>query len=303
MKLLCIVGPTATGKSALAVELARRLDGEVVSCDSMQVYRGLDIGTAKPTVGERGGIPHHMLDVADPWEDYSAARYAAEADQVVRDIIARNKRPIVAGGTGLYLRALTVGLHTAQPGDPAVRERWETLLAGQGREALHRALAQLDPDTAARLSPHDSRRILRALEVYSQTGMTLSSHHEDSQRQPPRYRTLIIGLRMDREALYRRINARVDEMIDRGLPGEAAWLRAHAPVDCTAMQAIGYKELCAYLDGLCSLSKAVDSIKQATRRYAKRQMTWFSRQAEARWLDVDGGLPVEEALRELTVES
>jgi len=262
----------------------------------MQIYRGLDIGTAKPTAEERGGVPHHMIDVADPWEAYSAARYADEADAAIRGILARGKRPIVAGGTGLYLRALTPGLHPAPPGDAAARTHWEGVLAEQGREALHQALAEVDPDAAARLSSGDTRRILRALAVYSQTGQTLSQHHADSQKQPPRYQTRVLGLCLERETLYRRIDARVDTMLQNGLLDEAAWLHAHAPPDCTAMQAIGYKELCAYLEGTCTLGRAVEDLKRATRRYAKRQTTWFTRQTEARWLDAGGELPVDEAL-------
>ncbi len=286
-ELLCVVGPTAVGKTALAAALAGRLDGEVVSCDSMQVYRGMDIGTAKPTAAERGGIPHHMLDVAEPWEDFSAARYAAEAAVVVEDILARGRRPIVAGGTGLYLRALTEGLHEAAPDDGgAARERWKSVLAEQGQDALHTALRAADPETAARLSPGDTRRVLRALEVFTLTGVPLSRHHAESKNRTPRYRTRIIGLSMDRPALCARIDARVDEMVRQGLPGEVKrLLDGGLSETCTAMQAIGYKEMAAALAGRRTVAEAAEAIKLGTRQYAKRQMTWFRRQVSVWWLD------------------
>ena len=298
--LLCILGPTASGKTALALALAQRLDGEVVSCDSMQVYRGLDIGTAKPTEEERRGIPHHMLDVADPWEDYSAARYAAEADRAIQDILDRGKRPIVAGGTGLYLRALVDGLHEVCSIGGSTHGFREKLLEEQGSEALHRALWAIDPETAARLPSGDTRRVLRALAVYDQTGRTLSQHHEDSRKRPPRYRILALGLYLDRVVLYRRIEVRVDDMMEAGLLDEATALRARLPSGCTAMQAIGYKELGLFLDGQCTETEAIAAIKQATRRYAKRQMTWFSRQVPMCWLGAGQGVPFDEALERIT---
>ena len=274
------------------------MDGEVVSCDSMQVYRGMDIGTAKPTWEERQGIPHHMIDVADPCDGYSAAHYARAADRAVRDIMARGKRPIVAGGTGLYLRALTLGLHDSPPGFPDTSARWEAFLAEHGQVALHRALGETDPEAAARLAPGDTRRVLRALVVYSQTGKTLTRHHDDSQQRPARYRPLVLGLRMDREALYQRIETRVDEMMSQGLLEEVRGLAARLPPDCTAMQAIGYKELLSHLGGECTREEAVARIKQATRHLAKRQMTWFTHQEKAHWLDAEAS-PLAAAMEAL----
>ncbi|MDR3207718.1 MAG: tRNA (adenosine(37)-N6)-dimethylallyltransferase MiaA [Oscillospiraceae bacterium] len=295
-RLLCVVGPTATGKTALAVALAKRLNGEVVSCDSMQVYRGMDIGTAKPTLAERDGVPHHMLDVADPWEAYSAARYAREAGEAVENILARGRLPILAGGTGLYLRALTEGLHDI-PADPAVRAGWEALLAQQGPAALYEALTERDPDAAARIAPNDSRRTLRALEIITLSGRPLAAARAERENSPPRYQVLALGLTMERAALYARAEARVDDMLARGLLEEVKALRLRLPPGCTAMQAIGYKEFGLYLDGGCALPEAAADLKQATRRYAKRQLTWFTRQTDARWLDaLSGDLP-EQALQ------
>lgn len=287
-RLLCVAGPTASGKTALSLALARCLDGEIVSCDSMQVYRGMDIGTAKPSPDERGGIPHHMLDVAEPTEDYSAARYAREADEAIRGVLARGKHPIVAGGTGLYLRALVSGLHDAAPDDGGQsRARFAAYLGERGEDALHALLADADPETAARLSPKDHRRVIRALEVHALTGTPLSEHHRRARSNPPRYETLTLGLRCpDRAELYARIGARVDDMMRRGLLDEVrALLDAGVPAGCTAMQAIGYKELTDVLAGLVPLETAVEDVKTATRRYAKRQKTWFNRQWDVLWLD------------------
>ena len=290
MKLLCIVGPTATGKTAVAIELARRLDGEVISCDSMQIYRGMDIGTAKATAAERAAAPHHMLDLVAPHEPYSAARYAQQAAQVIEDIVARGKRPILTGGTGLYLRALLYGLHDAAPDDGGqARARWQDFAAQNGLEALHGELARVDSITAERLSPGDIKRVVRALEVYTLTGLPLSMHHERSKQTPPCYDAQMVGLTVnDRQVLYERIDRRVEQMRRQGLTDEVRALLAQGlSGDTTAMQAIGYKELVQALsapDG--DLDAAYAAIAQATRRYAKRQLTWFRALPEVCWFDV-----------------
>ena len=286
-KLLAIVGPTASGKTRLAVELAQIWNGEVVSADSMQVYRGMDIGTAKPTQQERGGIPHHMIDVADPWEDFSVSRYVEMAAACVEDILARGKLPIVAGGTGLYLDSLLSG-RTFAPFSPenSLRRELEEELAEKGGAAMLAQLAQVDPESAQRLHPNDHKRIVRALEVYRSTGKTISQHNRETQAIPPRYPALTIGLTFQRrEDLWARIDQRVDQMAAAGLEEEVRRLLSSGlPRTCTAMQAIGYKEFTAALDGTMSWKEAQDVVKLRSRQYAKRQLTWFRRRPETRWI-------------------
>jgi len=266
--VLCVIGPTASGKTALSVELALIFGGEVVSCDSMQVYRGMDIGTAKPDMCERKSVPHHMIDVCDPSEPYSAARYAAEASVCIDDILKRGKLPIISGGTGLYLSALLNGIH---PTASNMDMRGEI----ESREDLYNELLCVDPDAAAKLHPNDRRRIVRALEVFYTSGEPISKHHADSRKIPQRYEPLIIGIRFDnRAALYERIDRRVEQMFDRGLPDEVSALMSRVPPPChTAAQAIGYKE-----------SGDKEAIKLNTRRYAKRQITWFNKLPDVYWL-------------------
>ena len=282
-----VCGPTACGKTALAVRLALALDGEVVSADSMQVYRRLNIGTAKPAKEEMCGVPHHMLDVADPAEDYSAARYVADAAPVVDGILARGRLPVIAGGTGLYLDALIAG-RTFAPFTPAsgLREELEQRAQKEGLPALYRELRQYDPDAAGRIHPNDAKRIIRALEVFRSTGRTISEHNQLTKALPPRYHAVKIGLRFQNRAdLWVRIDARVDEMFARGLPDEVRALSAVLPPDCTAMQAIGYKELSAALAHGRSLDDARAEIKLRTRQYAKRQLTWFRRDPSIGWYE------------------
>ncbi|MDR2671693.1 MAG: tRNA (adenosine(37)-N6)-dimethylallyltransferase MiaA [Oscillospiraceae bacterium] len=294
--LICLVGPTAVGKTALSCKLARAFGGEVISCDSRQIYRGMDVGTAKPTAEEKGNVPHHMIDVADPREDYSAARYAAEATQAVERVLARGRLPIVTGGTGLYLRALVTGMYgDAGGGDApgsggAARIYWQAYLEMYGEERLLEALRAVDGETAGRLHQRDHVRVVRALEVFTETGVTMAEHLRRSARRPRRFETLTIGLRRDRTRLYERIDARVDEMMSQGFLEEVRRLRdAGVPEDVPAMNAIGYRELGEVLDGQATLTEAVARIKQATRRYAKRQITWFAHQWDAEWLDAGAG--------------
>ena len=289
--IICIAGPTASGKTALAVELAKELNGEVVSCDSMQVYRRMDIGTAKPTPEEMQGIPHHMIDVAEPWEDFSVSRYCEMAAPIVDDIISRGKTAVIAGGTGLYMDALIRGNAFAPFPATGVRERLEAQADAEGMEAMLSRLRAVDPDAARRLHLSDRKRILRALEVYLETGETITEHNRKTQAVPPRYSPLWLGLDFARRGeLYRRIDLRVGLMLEQGLVEEIRGLLADGiPEKATAMQAIGYKEFVDALDGRCTIEEAADQVRQSSRRYAKRQLTWFRRNKAIHWLIRDTG--------------
>ena len=285
-QIITIAGPTASGKTALSILLAKEMDGEIVSCDSMQVYKDMDIGTAKPTPEEQQGIPHHMLSVAEPWEDFSVSRYCAMADPIVEDILRRGKSPIIVGGTGLYMDALIRGNAFAPCPSTGRREELEALAASQGIEAVIEKLRAVDPESAARLHPSDQKRIVRAMEVYLETGMTITEHNRKTQEIPPKYHPIRFALTdRQRQTLYDRIDRRVDTMVEAGLIEEIQGLLARGiPEKCTAMQAIGYKEFVAALHGACSLEEAAGQVKQSSRRYAKRQLTWFRRNPENIWL-------------------
>lgn len=289
-KILVIVGPTASGKTRMAVELAQRHNGEVISADSMQIYRTMDIGTAKPTKEEMGGIPHHMIDVADPGEDFSVARYVEMAARCVDDVLARGKLPIVAGGTGLYIDSLLSG-RTFAPFSPdsALRGELERELADKGGAAMLEELRKVDPEAAERLHPNDHKRIIRALEVYRSTGKTITQHNRETQAIPPRYDALTIGLAFqDRQAMWRRIDQRVDEMVAAGLEDEVRrLLTSGISPKCTAMQAIGYKEFTQALAGEMTWQEAAEVVKLRSRQYAKRQLTWFGRNPNTRWIRWD----------------
>ena len=289
--IICIAGPTASGKTALAATLAKELNGEVVSCDSMQVYRRMDIGTAKPTLEEMQGIPHHMIDVAEPWEDFSVSRYCDMAAPIVDDILSRGKTAVIAGGTGLYMDALIRGNAFAPFPATGVRERLEAQAHAEGMEAMLSRLRAVDPDAARRLHLSDRKRILRALEVYLETGQTITEHNRKTQAVPPRYSPLWLGLDFARRGeLYRRIDLRVSLMLEQGLVEEIRGLLADGiPEKATAMQAIGYKEFVDALDGRCTIEEAADQVRQSSRRYAKRQLTWFRRNKAIHWLIRDTG--------------
>ena len=289
--IITIAGPTASGKTALSILLAKEMDGEIVSCDSMQVYKDMDIGTAKPTLEEQAGIPHHMLSVAEPWEDFSVSRYCAMADPIVEDILRRGKSPIIVGGTGLYMDALIRGNAFAPCPSTGRREELEALAASQGIEAVIERLRAVDPESAARLHPSDQKRIIRAMEVYLETGMTITEHNRKTQEIPPKYHPIRFALTdRQRQTLYDRIDRRVDTMVEAGLIEEIQGLLARGiPEKCTAMQAIGYKEFVAALHGACSLEEAAGQVKQSSRRYAKRQLTWFRRNPENIWLIREDG--------------
>ena len=284
--MIVICGPTASGKTALSVALAKALGGEVVSADSMQIYRRMDIGTAKPTREEMGDVPHHMIDVADPEENYSVARYVSDAVPIVDDIISRGKIPVVAGGTGLYIDNLIAGREFAPfEENSGLRETLQNRVLAEGLPVLLEELRQVDPDAAARLHPNDEKRILRALEVWLTTGKTITQHNLETQAIPNRYHPLIIGLDFEeREHLRRRIDLRVDVMMEQGLEQEVRQLLADGvPSHCTAMQAIGYKEMVAAILEGRPVEEGAEEVKLRSRQYAKRQLTWFRRNPEVNW--------------------
>ena len=284
-----ICGPTASGKTAVAVQLSRRIVGEVVSCDSMQVYRGMDIGTAKPTEEERQGIPHHMIDIVDPKESYTVSVFGESAKRVIADIAGRGACPVLCGGTGLYIDAILKPMGFSEKSDEQLRQALrDRAQAPGGREALFEELRQIDSDSAARLHPNDVRRVVRAIEVFRLTGLTLTEQMRiDQQREKP-YDALAFALEWPRDALYRRIDDRVDQMIGSGLKEEVERLLDQGvPDDATSMQGLGYKEMVAYLTGRCGLDDAIAAIKLGSRHYAKRQITWFRRDQSIQWIAAD----------------
>ena len=296
--IICIAGPTASGKTALAVELAKELGGEVVSCDSMYVYKRMDIGTAKPTVEEMDGIVHHMIDVAEPDEDFSVSKYCEMAAPIVDDIVARGKTAIIAGGTGLYMDSLIKGNDFAPFPATGIREKLEAKAAAVGFDAMLEELRGIDPEAAERIK--DTRRVIRALEIYYETGITITEHNRRTQEIPPRYTPLWIGLDFsDRAELYRRIDLRVGLMLEMGLVEEIkALLSSGIPPKCTAMQAIGYKEFVAALDGQCTIEEAADEVRKSSRHYAKRQLTWLRRNKNIHWITRESDTTQEEIIAE-----
>ena len=285
-KIICIAGPTASGKTALAVALAHAVNGEVVSCDSMQIYKKMNIGTAKPTEAEMEGIPHHMLSVAEPEEDFSVSRYCEMATPIVEDILSRGKTAIITGGTGLYMDALIRGNTFAPYPSTGRRQELEQLAAQEGIDAVLCKLREVDPESAARLHPSDQKRIIRAMEVYLETGETITEHNRKTQEIPPRFSPFWFALEDEkRQDLYDRIDRRVLQMLDEGLIAEIeALLSSGVPEKATSMQAIGYKEFVDFLAGRCSLEDATALVQQASRHYAKRQLTWFRRNQNIHWL-------------------
>lgn len=282
-RVLAVLGPTASGKTALGVALAQRFDGEVVSCDSMQIYEGLDIATAKPTLEEMQGIPHHLISVIPRTQRFSVADYAQMAHEKIREITERGKLPILVGGTGLYADTVLSGMQfEPDEGDPALRESLMQRLASEGAGALYDELCQLDREAAEKIHPNNRVRLVRALEVCLRTGDTFTAYKQRNAEHPAPYDSLILGLDWDREVLYDRINRRVDIMLENGLIEEVR--AARDPAMQTSAAAIGYKELLPYLDGEAPLADCVEQIKRESRRYAKRQLTWFRRNAQIQWL-------------------
>ena len=286
-KIVCVTGPTACGKTTLSVLLAQRFRGEIVSADSMQIYRGMTIGTAAPSPQEMLGVPHHMIAVADPTEQWSAARYTAAATACVDDILRRGKLPILVGGTGLWLDAVVSGHGFAEGhAGGAVRRELQRLLEAGGVEPLLEELRQVDPEAAKRLHPADEKRILRALEVWRETGKTISAHNAETKAQPPRYDAVWIGLRFEnREDQRKLIDLRGDKMVEEGLLDEVRrLLQSGLPRDATALQAIGYKEFLGVEDGSATAEEAVECVKLRSRQYAKRQLTWLRRNPNIDWI-------------------
>lgn len=285
-RLICICGPTASGKTALSVALAKQLHTEIISADSMQIYRGMDIGTAKPTVAEQQGIPHHLLDICEPNEPFSVARYVELADAAAQDILSRGMTPLIVGGTGLYMDALIeCSTFSGDETDLSVRQKYQHIADTQGNLTVHALLAKVDPESAQRLHPNNLKRVIRALEVYEQTGMTIGELNRRHKRPKPKYNAVKIGVcPAERQTLYDRIDKRVDQMLSDGLLEETRGLLSRGMLTGTAAQAIGYKELLGFLAGKDSLDSCVQLLKQRSRNYAKRQLTWLKRDDSIHWI-------------------
>lgn len=301
-RVIAIGGPTATGKTALSVALAQRFGGEILSADSMQIYRGLDIGTAKVTPEEQQGIPHHLVDIRDPEELFSVADFVALAQQIIADLDRRGKLAIVAGGTGLYITSLLNGMTFApEKTDPALRTALQQRAEREGAEALYEELRTVDPAYAAMVHPNNLPRVIRALELYRATGRRMSEQRQQARAVQPPYRALCLCLTCrDRSVLYRRIDERVDRMVRQGILEEAKLVYDHRESYKTAAQAIGYKEFFPYFEGTASVNDCANRLKQASRNYAKRQLTWFRHQNEAVWLYLDEEDVLQRAICKVT---
>ncbi len=297
-RVVAIGGPTATGKTALSVALAKRFDGEIISADSMQIYRGLDVGTAKVTPEEQQGIPHHLVDIRDPEELFSVADFVALAQPIIADLDRRGKLAIVAGGTGLYITSLLNGTAFApEKTDPAIRTELQRQAEAEGAQALYQELSRVDPEYAATVHPNNLPRVVRALELYRSTGRRMSEQRRESRAAEPPYRALCLCLTCrDRSILYRRIDQRVDRMVHQGLLEEARLVYEHRDSYKTAAQAIGYKEFFPYFEGQATVQDCANRLKQASRNYAKRQLTWFRHQNEAVWLYLDEDDVLQQAI-------
>lgn len=286
-KVAVIVGPTASGKTGTAISLAREFGAEIISADAVAVYRGFDIGSAKPSLEERRAVSHHLIDVADPEEDYTAARFADQAAKAIQEILARNRKVVVAGGTGLYVKALLKGLFKAPPVDPDLREELNQRFEADP-DALFQRLSTVDPATASKVQPRDGVRIVRALEVFLQTGRTISSLQQEHRFKARPYNSLSLGLRVDRETLAKRIQKRTRVMLEQGLLDEVrGLLQKGVPADCKPMRSIGYLQALSYLRGEMGIDETAERIMVETKRLAKRQMTWFRADPELQWLPGD----------------
>ena len=288
-RVVAVGGPTASGKTALSVALARAFDGEIINADSMQIYKNLDVGTAKPSEEERQGIPHYLLDFLPPETPYSVADFTAAADPLIRDITARGRLPLVVGGTGLYITSLLSGMAFApEKTDPAIRAQLQARADTEGGAALYAELQRIDPDYAAQVHPNNLPRVIRALELFEATGRRMSDQRREARPAEAPYHALCLCLTCrDRAVLYSRIDRRVDEMVENGVLDEARQVYDHRDAYRTAAQAIGYKEFFPYFEGTANLTECTERLKQATRNYAKRQLTWFRRQNDAVWLYLD----------------
>ncbi|MFD3445575.1 tRNA (adenosine(37)-N6)-dimethylallyltransferase MiaA [Microbacteriaceae bacterium 4G12] len=295
-KVVVVIGPTAVGKTKLGIELAKRLNGEVISGDSMQVYRSMDIGTAKVTADEMEGIPHYMIDIKDPKESFSTAEFQQLVREHIRQISARGKLPIIVGGTGLYIQSVLYDYQfTETAGAPIYRRQLEELVEREGNEVVYERLQQVDPQSAERIHPNNVRRVIRALEIFHTTGKTMSESLGE-QEHILLYDTALVGLTMERAKLYDRINRRVDLMMEQGLLDEVKRLFTQDIRDCQSIQAIGYKELYDYFEEKVTLEEAVEALKTNSRRYAKRQLTWFRNKMDVAWFDVTNGEKTQEIL-------
>ena len=288
-RVIAVGGPTASGKTALSVGLAKAFGGEIINADSMQIYKNLDVGTAKPSIEERQGVPHYLLDFLPPETPYSVADFTAAADPLIQEITARGKLPLVVGGTGLYITSLLNGMaFTPEKTDPAIRARLQERAEAEGGAALYAELQSIDPDYAAQVHPNNLPRVIRALELYTATGRRMSEERVNARPAEPPYRSLCLCLTCrDRAVLYDRIERRVNLMVENGVLAEAKQVYDHRDTYRTAAQAIGYKEFFPYFEGTGSLDECTARLKQATRNYAKRQLTWFRRQNDAVWLYID----------------
>ncbi len=299
-KLAVIIGPTAVGKTKLSIELAQRYNGEIISGDSMQIYREMDIGTAKIKPEEMGGIPHHLIDIKNAEQDFSAAEFQGLVREKITEITGRKKLPIIVGGTGLYIQAAIYDYHFSDaPSDPDFRSILEKRAEAEGNQILHDELARIDPQSAKTIHPNNVRRVIRALEIYHCTGQT-KIEIQENQSPDLLYDTALIGLTMDREQLYERINMRVDMMVEEGLIGEVQKLFDRGLRDCQSIQAIGYKEIYEYLENRMTLDESIGALKQNSRRYAKRQLTWFRNKMNVKWFDMGGQLDFEKKIAEIS---
>jgi tRNA dimethylallyltransferase len=299
-KLLVIIGPTAVGKTMLSIEMAKRYNGEIISGDSMQIYRGMDIGTAKIKKDEMEGIPHHLIDIKEPFENFSVADFQLLVRAKIDEIAQKSKLPIIVGGTGLYIQSVIYDYQFSDvPGDESYRLMLEERVQKIGNEALYKELLEVDPGSASQIHPNNVRRVIRALEIFHLTGKTMQDFQ--SKQQPDLlYNTAIVGLSMEREKLYERINYRVDLMIEQGLIEEVKDLYQQGLRDCQSIQAIGYKEIFAYFDGKVTLKEAIANLKQNSRRYAKRQLTWFRNKMEVAWFDMTDAENISKKITEIS---
>lgn len=305
LPLLILTGPTAVGKTNLSIRLAKAVNGEIISADSMQVYRRMDIGTAKIKKEEMCGVPHHLIDICEPQEEYHVVRFAADARRLIREITDRGHLPVLVGGTGFYIQAVLYDVDfTETTEDTAYREELSEYARQYGAEALHARLAEADPASAEAIHANNVKRVIRALEFYRQTGAPISAHNEEQRKKEPAYNSAYFVLTEERSVLYRRIEKRIDKMIEEGLVEEVRALMAEG---CTAgmvsMQGLGYKEILSYLNGECTLAEAVSVLKRDTRHFAKRQLTWFKRERDVLWFDKDAYADEEAILTAMLLEA
>ncbi|WP_319005794.1 tRNA (adenosine(37)-N6)-dimethylallyltransferase MiaA [Metabacillus niabensis] len=298
-KLVVIIGPTAVGKTKLSIEIAHRLNGEIISGDSMQIYKGMDIGTAKITNEEMEGIPHHLIDIKKPDDAYSVAEFQETARLLINEITDKNKMPMIVGGTGLYIQSVLYDYQfTEAPSDPEFRKNLELELNKKGEQAIHQLLAQVDPESAEKIHPNNTRRVIRALEIFHCTKIPMHEHLKQ-QENNLLYDVALIGLTMDRDLLYQRINDRVDIMVENGLIDEVKGLYNQGLRDTQSIKAIGYKEIYDYFDGKVSYNEALNQLKQNSRRYAKRQLTWFRNKMDVKWFDMTPPIKNEQMVDEI----